>query len=67
MIPKIKLRELVKPQKNDQNEVVENLVVPFCSKSYSANSNGTTSCPGTYTSTGFWCTTKPAEEDEVLL
>jgi hypothetical protein len=65
MTTKIKVRQLVKPKKSDQNEMVESLVVPFCGSGYRTG-GGSTNCNSGYSS-NLWCVTKPESEDEVLL
>ncbi|WDF56223.1 hypothetical protein [Mucilaginibacter sp. KACC 22063] len=62
-----KVRELIKPQRVDQNELNgglnQSLVVPYCGSGYS--SGQTTSCASGYSSNA-WCVSTPTPEDDVL-
>ncbi|GAA4272635.1 hypothetical protein U6A24_09205 [Aquimarina gracilis] len=65
MKEKQKIRELIKPQMFDQNELDDKLVVPYCSSNYSHSGSDVCSCNG-YSSSA-WCVSSPTEEDDILL
>ena len=66
-----RVRDLIKPQRVDQNDLNGNagspdgsLAVPYCASGYST-SGGTSTCASGY-SQNYWCISKPSEENEVL-
>ena len=64
-----KVRELIKPQRVDQNEfnggLNQSLVVPYCASGYSSNPDGSSKCASGYSSNP-WCVSSPAPDDDVL-
>ncbi|HMI60057.1 MAG TPA: hypothetical protein VK518_04090 [Puia sp.] len=67
-----KVRDLIKPQRVDQNQFAgeskvqnQSLVVPYCGSGYTTWSDGTVSCASGYSS-NLWCTSKPTEGDDLL-
>jgi len=67
-----KFRDLIKPQRVDQDDLSgdssvlnQSLVVPYCSSGYSSTGGNSISCASGYSS-NIWCTSKPDEGDDLL-
>jgi hypothetical protein len=67
-----RLRDLIKPQRIDQNGLTggsasnDSLVVPYCSSGYSKDASGSVHCASGY-STNLWCVSKPSKDDDEVL
>jgi len=64
---KKKLNVLIKPQKFDQNDLDDELVVPYCSSGYKKTSSGVT-CESGYSRNGWTgVVSSPEDNDDILI